>query len=436
MQERSKKLAKYVLPTVLSQLCFFLFTIIDGIFVGNGIGMDALGAVNIAYPFIMLISALNMLITMGGSTVAAIRLGRGDKEGANQVFMHSVFAMVIASVVVSVLGMTLTAPIGRLLGAKDVYIDYVTDYMFWYSVFIVPSSISVLLQGFGRNDGAPTLVMIGSIVSSLINIFLDWLFVFPLKMGLKGAAMATGIAQCSGLLIVLVHFVFKRGDMHFAKFTLTGHLFAKIALRGFPETIAQLSMPIATICMNRVLLAHIGSIAVNSFSIVSYVASFSMAIFFGVSGGSQPLYGQCYGEKNEPDLKYYFRTGLIVNFIGSVTVYTLVAFIGGYIGKLFGADSATSDFTAKVMPQYGWGFILMSFNTLISAYLYSTKRSKEAIIANLCRSIVFAVSVTLLLPMIFGSSVIWYTFGIFEFLSLICFVGLMLFSERNGIVYK
>lgn len=435
-KQRTKKLIKYVAPTVMSQVCFFLFTIVDGIFVGNGIGTDALGAVNIVMPFVMVANAINMLLMMGGVTVSAVRLGRGDSDGANNAFMHAFSAMAIASIIMSVLGMALSNPIGRMLGADASYIDYVTDYLFWYSVFIVPSSLSILFQGFCRNDGSPNLVMIAVIASSALNIFLDWLFIFPVGLGMKGAAIATGISQSVGMIIALLHFILKRGTMRFAKFTPSKKLYGKLFLRGLPETIAQLAVPIATLCMNRVLIVYTSNIGVNAFSVTSYVASFSMAIFYGVATGVQPLFGRSYGEKNDADLKFYLRAGAVINLVGSVAVYVVMIFIGGYVGKLFGADEDTSAFIAKVLPMYGWGFIIMSFNILISAYLYSTKRTKEAVIVNILRSVVFTISTILLLPPLFGGDIIWYTFGIYEVLSLIAAFIIMRVSERHGIIYR
>ena len=210
MNPRIKTLLKYIVPTVLSQCAFFLFLIIDGIFVGNGVGTDALGAVNLALPFVMVVGAVFMLTTIGGVTITAIRIGRKDFDGANDAFMNSLFCTLAVSAVFTLIGVFFTKPLAAMLGAGGVYEKMVTDYLFWYSLFTVPSALAVALQGFGRNDGAPVFVMVSTILSTMLNIFLDWLFVFPLRMGLKGAAIATGISQTVGFLIISVHFVMKR----------------------------------------------------------------------------------------------------------------------------------------------------------------------------------------------------------------------------------
>lgn len=433
---RRKNLLTYVVPATLTNACIFLFTIVDGIFVGHGVGTHGLGAVNIAVPFTMICAALFMLTSIGGVTIAAIRLGRGDQAGANQAFMHSFTATLAVTVALSAVGVFLTVPAARLLGADDSYLPMVRDYLFWYSLFIIPSGLSVNLQSFCRNDGSPVLVGIATAAGTVFNIFADWLFVFPLQMGLMGAALATGISQTITLLIVLTHFTRKKGALRFGTFQCSGALYRKLVFRGLPEMIAQFATPVTTICMNRVLLAHMGEVGVNSFSIISYVASFTMSVLFGSSEGLQPLFGQSYGAKDEVSLKYYFRAGCVISVAGSAVIVALTVLLDRGICALFGADAETLAFTVQSMPQYVWGFIIAGVNILISAYFYSTKRSKQAIILNVMRSLVVNVAVILGLPALLGREIVWYTFGIYECIVLVLAVALLKRSERNGIVYK
>lgn len=432
---RMKKLLKLVLPSVLSQVCMFLFTIVDGIFVGNGVGATALGAVNIVLPYILILSALYMLVAVGGATVTAIRFGRGDKEGANLAFLHAFAAIFAVSVVLTVVGVCFTRQLGYLLGANEAYIDYVTDYTFWYSVFIIPAGLSILLQFFGRNDGASMLVMVSTAVCSALNIFLDWLFVFPMQMALKGAAIATGISQTVGFLMLLSHFVLKKGDLRIRRFRPDAKLFRKILMRGAPESIAQFASPVSILCLNYVMLRMIGEIAVNAFSVIGYIASFSVAVFYGVSEGAQPLIGNAYGEKNESDLKFYFRVSLLIAFVGSLLLYLLFLIVSPNICRLFGLDAETLAFTVQKLPKYAINFVFMSLNTILSAYLYSTKRTGVAVTLNLLRSFVFTVSVILILPALFGAELIWYTAAVYEALSLLAALLLVRATEKNGVVF-
>ena len=434
--DRAKNLVKYVFPAILTNTCIFLFTIIDGVFVGHGVGTDALGAVNIAMPFVMISTALNMLTSIGGVTIAAIRLGRGDKDGANQAFMHALTANFVLSLIVTLLGMALTTPMCRLLGADAYYLPMVKEYVFWWALGAIPSALSVVFQSFCRNDGSPMLVAAATVASTLLNIFLDWLLVFPLHMGSMGAALATGISQAVSFLIVLMHFVLKKGDLRIRWFKPEGRLYRKVLFRGLPEMIAQFATPVSTICMNHVLVANLGELGVNAFAVISYVASFSMSVLFGTSEGLQPLFGQAYGAKHDENLKYYLRRGMLISLVGSAACTLLAVCLGRPICALFGAEGEVLDFTVRHMPEYAWGFIIAGLNTLLSSYLYSTKRSVPAIILNALRSFVFSILIILGLPTIFGGGVIWFTYGISECLVLLVALALTKYSDRNGVVYQ
>lgn len=433
---RFKNLIKYVVPTILSSVCFFMFTIVDGIFIGRGVGDNGLGAVNLVLPFVMIVDAGIMLVTTGGVTITAIRFGEGDVVGANQTFMHSVIGTCAAAVVLCLGGVLFAGPICTFLGASGTFHQMAAEYMFWYSVFIIPASLSTMLQGFCRNDGSPVLVSAAVIVSTVFNIFGDWLLVFPLQMGMKGAAIATGVSQTLALLIVLAHYLPKtKGRLCFHRPKFDPPLVHDIAVSGMPESISKLSTPVMTFCLNRVLIDMIGDIGVNAFSIISYVASFSMEIFMGTGEGLQPLIGQSYGMRHERDMKFYFRAGLLISFVGSIVINILLLFVGRGVCVLFGSDPETLEFTLEAMPKFAWGFSVTALNTMISTYLYSTKRSKQAITINVLRSLVINSLVIMLLPAVFGPEIIWFTFGIYELLVLAVAVFLLKRSERNGIVF-
>ena len=410
---RTKTVLKYVLPTILSQCAFFLFTIVDGIFVGHGVGTDALGAVNLAMPFIMIISSAFMLTTIGGVTITAIRIGRKDFEGANNAFMHALLCTLAFSAFFTVAGTFFRRPLAALLGADGVYAGMVSEYLLWYSVFTVPSAFAAALQGFGRNDGAPVFVMISTIVSTLLNIFLDWLFVFPLKMGIGGAAIATGLSQTASFVIIGSHFARKRGTLRIKKFSYDNRLMLKVLKRGFPEMLSQLTTPITIFCMNIVIAKYIGNDGINAYSIVGYIISFAFAVFIGVSEGMQPLFGQSYGDKNDGDLRYYRKAGLIWSLCGSIFVYIFIVI--------------------AAIPKYGWSFLFGAMNTIVSAYLYSTKRTREAAVVNILRGFIFTPLCVVMLSWLSGGGIVWFTVGIAEAVTFVSAAAIMKHSEKDGI---
>ncbi|MGI6178137.1 MAG: MATE family efflux transporter [Eubacterium sp.] len=432
---RTRTLLKYVTPSVLTNACFFLFTVVDGIFVGRGVGSDALGAVNIAAPLIMIAMAINMLTSIGGVTIAAVRFGEGDKEGANQAFMHSLTATAAFSAVMTILCVFLTEPLAVLLGAKDQYVSMTKDYIFWWGLFAIPNSLSVNFQSFCRNDGEPQLVSTATVISTLLNIFLDWLFVFPFKWGVMGAALATGISQTVSWFIVIPHFALKKGELRVCRFKPNAGIFRKVLFRGVPEMIAQFATPVVTICMNRVLIEQYGSSGVNAFSIISYIASLTMSILAGASEGMQPLFGRSYGAKKKDDLKWYFRAGIIISVVGSAVIVLLVMIFDRPLCALFGAKGETMEYTVRYLPQYAWAFVVAGANTMISTYLYSTMRSVYAITLNIFRSFVIDTAVIVGFSAIFGAKVVWFTFGISECFVLVLAICLLKISERKDVAF-
>lgn len=424
------------MPAVLTNACIFLFTIVDGIFVGQGVGSDALGAANIAMPLVMIATAVNMLSSIGGVTVAAIRIGRGDKEGANAAFMHSLSATLLFAVAMTLVCTLLTAPLARALGAEGQYVLLSKDYIFWWGLFAIPCALSVNFQSFCRNDGSPMLVGVATSASTVLNIFLDWLFVFPLRMGIMGAALATGISQTVSWLFVLPHFILKKGDLRVRPFKMEAALYRKVLFRGLPEMIAQFATPVTTICMNHALMSQLGEKGINAFSIISYIASLTLSVLAGASEGLQPLFGQSYGAKNGKDLKYYFRSGVALCVFGSVAIVALAVLFSRPICAMFGASGEMLSTTVAHLPQYAWAFVVAGVNMLISAYFYSTKRSVHAIALNVARSLVVNTAVITLLPLLFGGAIVWFTFGISECVVLLLAAILLCVSERGGIVYK
>ena len=430
-EQRMKRVVQFVLPTMMSNVCFFLFTILDGIFVGRGVGTDALGAVNIVMPFVLVTNALFVLINIGGVAMAAIKLGQGDRAGFQRVFQQSMSAIVVVSVLLCIAGTLFPAQICTLLGATETYHAYATEYLFWYSVFLIPSGLSMGLQAFVRNDNAPTLVSVAVIASTISDIILDWLLIFPIPLGVTGAAVSTGIGQVLSMLIVLPHVLRKKGNLCFGKPMWDIKLIGDIVLHGLPECIAQLASPIATLCMNWIFVTKIGDIAVNAYAVMSYVASFSVALFFGTSEGLQPLLGQSYGAGDQKGLRFYFRVGMWINIIGSILVTGAVLLFGRQICGLFGIDAETLTYTLDSMPCYAWGFIVMSVNVMISSYLYSTNQSVHAILLNVLRSFVISVPVMLLLPELLGANSIWYTFGVYEAIVLIFAIILLKAAQKS-----
>lgn len=430
MINRKKEIVRYVFPTLLSNLCVFLFTIVDGIFVGNGVGSNALGSINIAYPFIMLVNTLFVIISVGGSAIFAVSIGRGEKEKANTIFRTSFVLILLVSILVTIITLLFNEKISLLIGATETFIDDVKDYIFYCALFFVPQSLSFLLQNFCRNDDSPTLVSVAVITSTMCNIAGDWLFIFPLQMGIKGAAIATGISQTIGLIVMLIHFFKKNRVISFGIVKLKKSNILDILYRGLPSGVGQLEGPVMTITANIMLSRLLGDVAVTSFSVISYVTTFAIAVCFGVSDGLQPLFGRSYGEGDNTSLKYYFKSGVVISLAGSIVTTILVIVLRSPICVLFGLSGNILSYCVKTLPKVAISFVFFSVSIIITSYFYSTEKSKEATIVNLFRGVLLPILFIVFIPLLFGNESIWYAFVLYEFLSLI--ISLIIFIKTSS----
>lgn len=430
-----KQLKKYIIPSIVSNIAFFILAIVDGMFVGNGVGTDALGAINMAMPFIMLAGALSALFAVGGVAVAAIRFGRGDELGANQAFMHSITADLLVFAIFSIVGIGFSDSIANLLGANATYHGMVSEYIRNYSLFLIPAGLNLCLSSFCRNDGNPKISTIAAIVCTAVNIFGDWLFVFPLQKGVGGAAIATGIAQTAAVLVLLTHYFGKKGKLRFKKFQASFALYRKIILRGLPEMVSQFAAPITTICMNSVLI-RMGDVYVNAYSVAAYAGALFAAMMYGLSTGLQPLFGSSYGAKDEKSLRYFLKSGIAMSAGGGLVIFAATFLIGRPVSLLFGANPAAIEVVSNILPKYSLNYVFAAISAVLASYLFSTKRTKYAISLNVCRSILFNSTCILFLPLLFGDSFVWYTIAVAEAICLIIAVTLWKYSERKGIIYR
>lgn len=434
MKDQTHKLIRYILPSILSMVSIFLFSIVDGIFVGHGVGINAVGAINISFPFIMFFESVVMLTTIGGLTVTAIRVGRKDFEGANQVFRLVLVLNTAISFFLFLAGTLLSGLIARLLGATDTFYPLVKEYIFWYSIFMIPCFLNGTFMGFARNDGIPELVSIFTISASVLNIIGDYILIFPLNMGIKGAAIATGLAQSISFLCVSCHFLFKRGKLHLGKIRFDLKLTLTMIKRGMPECVAHFGTPITMVLTNIMLARHLGDNALNAYSLLMYIATFSASIFIGASQGLQPLFGNSYGEGNEGDLRYYLHSGIKVCLGGGILINSILLFSGPSVSLLFNANEASIALFSRHMPKYLVSILLEAVTVTISAFLYSTTRSRAALTIHLLRAFIVNTAVILLIPPVLGAHNLWFAPLIIETIVMTAAIILLKYNTRNGLI--
>ena len=436
MNTKLKSLLGYIFPALGGLFVTYLYNVVDGIFVGQGVGPAALGAVNIGVPFITFVVAIAAMFPMGGATVVAIRIGREDKDGANCAFMTALSLTLLLSVILTIIGMLFSQQIVDLSGASRLSTEMrkmSTDYLFYYSAFSVPMLMSTCLSVFVRNDGSPTLSFVVMCVGAAANIFMDWLFIFPLNMGVIGAAIASGLGQVFSLIVLLSHFIRKKGELRIKLFKVDFSLVRKISKRGVPEAVTQLTTPVTALCYNLVLARMIGDIGISTFSVLSFIYSLANAILSGVAQGLQPLWGHCYGKRDTEEMGWYFRCGIIINSILSILIYGLLFLFDEPVICIFNRDTELVQTASAALPIFSLSFIPMALNLIYTAYLFSTKRTEAADIIAISRGIVMKALAIFCVPMIWGSNAIWIAPFIAEIVTLVFAVGL---NKTAKLVYE
>lgn len=429
--EDNKLIARYILPSISAMVVSFAYNVVDGMFVGQGVGENALASVNITVPFTEIMTGLASMLTIGGATIMAIRKGRRDHEGANNAFLTSSVLVLTTGIVLTLIGVLFPYQIAKAFGATALLMDNTAAYIRWYFMFSMFFTLSILGCAFVRNDGSPGLAFWGMISGAVANIFLDWLFVFPLQMGIKGAAIASGLGQLISCLLLSVHFIKREGILRFHRFRMEPVLIKKVITRGLPEFVIQMSQPVTIYCYNQVILAHLGEDGLSAFAACTYLLLIVMGVFLGVSQGIQPLLGNSFGDGRREDVLYFFRSALFINVAITAILYLVFFAIGDRALSLFIRDSSLIPTAFSALRRYGLSLLPASANIVFITYFLSTKNTSRALTIACSRGFVLNSLCVFLLPAWLGVKAIWYPMIAAELLTLCIAIMIKTRYERK-----
>lgn len=406
-----REFRRYLIPAVIGMVVSSLYNIIDGIFVGRGVGETALGAINIVFPFIMLEIAITMLIGIGGASQFSIARGRGDNETANHYFLQSFTLLVGIGIILNTVVLLFTPQVCLLLGADSELLPYAIDYIRWIAVFGILYMPGLGLSVFVRNDNAPQTELAGTLVGTVVNIVLDYLFIMKFNMGIGGAALATGIAQAISVGIFFTHFLSKKRILHFAKIRWSKADLRKILITGIPTFLMEFSQATVAFSFNLILMARIGAIAVSYYSIVMYICSISNMILIGITQGAQPVMSYRHGVGNDTIVSYIKSLASRTALISTVVIYIVVFFAGGSLAAIFVPDNpALTGLAANMMKYYFLAFFPIGVTLIDILFFQITERSWQSILLSFLRCIGFIQLFLLVLPVAFGTVGIYLSF--------------------------
>lgn len=398
---------RFIIPSIIAQWVFSLYTMVDGIFVARGVSEVALTAVNISMPFTTGLFSISILFAVGNSTIVAILLGQGEKERANEVFTQNVVLLCTLSVLITILVIVFLEPFARFLGATDNILSY---------------SFETLI----KTDGYPKLATIYVTSGSVLNCILDYILVMVLHKGVWGAAFATGISQAAVILLYLWHFLGPKGTIRFSKFHLMPSEIWRQIRNGMSSGVTEFSSGIIIFFFNQAILKYIGEYALVSYTIISYVNTIVVMSMAGIAQGSQPLISYYYG-KNEPGkYKKLLKYGITAALVGSVGAVVVCYMGAGGIVRLFLKESEASliKYSVRVFRIFILSFLIAGLNVVLGGYFTSVERAGFATMISLTRSLVALVISLVFLTAVFGGEAIWWAPVIAESCCVVLALGL------------
>ena len=412
---------RFIIPSITAQWVFALYTMVDGIFVARGVSEIALTAVNISMPYIMALYAVSILFAVGTSTIVAIMLGEKRGQKANEVFTQNICLLVLFSVIITILMMLNLRSVALFLGATDVNIDYVLDYLGAITPFSGLFILSYSFETIIKTDGYPKMATFIVTAGSLLNVILDYLMVMRMHLGIQGAAIATGISHVFLIGLYLLHFCGKKGMIKFTRFRLDLPLIWRQIKNGIPSCITELSPGLIIFLFNQAILHYLNEDALVSYTIISYVNSLAVMTMVGIAQGYQPLISYYYGKGRMDKCGQLFRYGIFAVAAASAA-FTLVCMTGTQnIVRLFisSADSSLIPYSVHVFRIFALSFLLAGYNVVIGAYFTAVERPVAATVISLARGMVMLALSLLVMAMIFGGAGIWWSPLLSEILSLV-----------------
>ena len=373
----NKKFTKYVIPAIIGMLVQALYTILDGIIVGRGIGEVALGAVNVVYPFTMLVIALAMLIGVGGANVYSFHKGQGETKKANNLFCQCLAVSAIVGAILALLGFTFRGHLSLFLGANEELLPYAIAYLKWSAPFSFIQMVSFGLSVFVRNDDDPKLAMVGAIFGAVVNAILDIIFILILHYGIEVAAITNGIGMTIELLFYCSHFVRKKGDLRIRKPVFHFGEIKRIFSNGVASALMEFSTAAIIFSFNIAVVHTAGTVGVSAYAIVGYVTSIINMVVLGVIQGAQPLMSFYHGKGEKRSFSHAYKLGIRTNVVASVLLAGVCIFFGKSFVPLFhrGGSIELTELTANILSQYSIAYIAVGL-VLMNILFFQTTEKK------------------------------------------------------------
>ena len=415
-----QKLLRFVFPSIVMMVFTSIYGVVDGLFVSNYVGKTAFAAVNLIMPLLMGISALGFMVGTGGSAIVAKTLGEGRQKEANEYFSMLVYVTFAGGILFSFLGFLFVPYVASALGAEGELLRSSVLYARICLCSLPAFMLQNVFQSFFVAAEKPKLGLYVIVTSGVTNMVLDFLFIGVLGFGLPGAALATVCGECIGGLFPVFYFARKNSSLlRLGKTHFNGKILLKTCTNGSSELMTNLSSSLVNSLYNIQLMNLAGEDGVAAFGAIMYINFIFTAIFFGYSIGSAPLVSYHYGAGNHDELKNLFRKSLSLVAVWGVLLAIVSHLLATPLATLFvGYDADLFELTRHGLAIYCTVYLLNGFNIFGSAFFTALNNGLLSAAISFLRTLVFQISMVLLLPILWGIDGIWWAVTVAELLTL------------------
>ncbi|WP_154408995.1 HP1184 family multidrug efflux MATE transporter [Helicobacter pylori] len=426
----------YFIPLAFSMISLSTYSMIDGMFVGKKLGKEAIAAVNIAWPIFPGLIAYELLFGFGAASIVGYFLGQNKTHRARLVFSSVFYFVAISVFILSMALLPFSETIARLFGSNDALLGMSKRYIEIILMGAVFMVLHPLADVFVVNDKRPILAMVAMLIGSLANIFFNYLFIFVLEVGVQGSAIATVIGHAIGVLVLMQHFWFKKGQLYFIKrFSLSSVISS--AKSGVPQSTAEFSASIMILLFNTAIMHTAGERFVSMYGIVMYNAIIFFTTLFAISQGIQPIASFSYGARNLERVKGVFVFGLKVAFCIGIVFYGAYYFLDEFLIKLYlqpsEQDALFMQETKRAMNIYYIGYVFLGMTLLCAVFFQSIQRTKSSFIITISHTLGFMVILLPILSHFYGINGVWVTYPIAQFLAFLVALGVTYYEIKKGV---
>ena len=436
-----KLFTKLLVPTIMGMAASALFTVVDGIFVGNGIGSDAMAAVNISAPIFMIITGVGLMFGMGGGILTSINLSQGKKKVANINFTQSVIALVFISLVMTLLLTIFPHKIATLFGSDEYLMDMVVEYLFWFSISLPFTVLVVALPFFIRLTN-PKISMWAMLAATVVKIILDYLFIFVFKWGLFGAAIATDIGEFVGAAIMIIYLFRHSIAIRFVwlklsvkSLLLTLRNVGYMIKLGFSVFLSEITISVMIISGNYVFMDYMGADGVAAYSVICYLFPIIFMVFNATVQSAQPIISYNYGCGQMKRSDNALRLSMLFTLAFAFSIMLLFICFTRSIVTLFIPDTASAAWGYAVagLPLFATDYLFFGINIIIIGYYTSIERLRRAISLTVLRGIL-PVVFFFTLPLLLDVNGIWLAVAAGDITTTVVIVILLIVDKvrKNG----